>query len=316
MSRFPGAALSRAADTVTVAGFRVGWSLIRRMPERTAYALFDRIADVTVARGGGARMRANYATVRPELDDGALDALVRDGMRAYMRYYCEAFRLPVLTPDELAARVRVEGDGPIREVLEAGGSVVCFLGHLGNWDLAGAWGAVHLGPVTTVAERLEPEEVFEEFLAFRTGLGMTIHPLTGGPPPFPLLRAAARGVGLIPLLADRDLSRDGVEVDFCGEPARMAAGPAALALAGRRPLHPVSIRHERRGGGWGIVITFHEAVEVPESGTTRQKVSAMTQACADVLGETVRTHTADWHMLQPVFTKDLDLDRLARAGAS
>lgn len=317
MSAFAGGLVARATDVASVAGFRLGWTVIRRMPERAAYALFDRIADVTVARGGGARMRSNYATVRPELDDAALDALVRDGMRAYMRYYCESFRLPVLTPDELAERVRAEGDGPVRQIIADGGSLVCFLGHLGNWDLAGAWGAVHLGPVTTVAERLKPEEVFEEFLAFRTGLGMTIHPLTGGPAPFPLLREAAHRPGLIPLLSDRDLSRDGVEVDFCGEPARMAAGPAALALAERRPLFPVSIRHERRdGGGWGIVITFHDPVAVPESGATRAKVSAMTQACADVLGEEVRTHTADWHMLQPVFTKDLDLDRLARAGAS
>lgn len=316
MRGLPTAVVSRAADTVTVAGYRVGWSLIRRMPERAAYALFDRIADLTVARGGGARMRSNYRTVRPELGDAELDRLVHDGMRAYLRYYCEAFRLPVLTPDELAARVRSEGDGPIREVLDADGSVICFLGHLGNWDLAGAWGAQHLGPVTTVAERLEPEEVFEEFLEFRTGLGMTIHPLTGGPAPFPLLREAARQRGLIPLLSDRDLSRDGVQVTFCGEPARMAAGPAALALAERRPLHPVSIRHERREGGWGIVITFHDAVPVPTQGTTRDKVIAMTQSCADILGEAVREHTSDWHMLQPVFTKDLDRERLARAGAS
>lgn len=309
--------VSRATDVVTVAGFRLGWTVIRRMPERAAYALFDRIADVTVARGGGARMRSNYATVRPELDDAALDALVREGMRAYMRYYCESFRLPVLSADELAARVRVEGDGPVREILADDGSAICFLGHLGNWDLAGAWSAVHLGPVTTVAERLEPEEVFEEFLEFRTGLGMTILPLTGGPAPFPLLREATGRRGLIPLLSDRDLSRDGVEVDFCGEPARMAAGPAALALTSRRPLFPVSIRHERRdGGGWGIVITFHKAVAAPTSGTTRDKVATMTQACADALGGAVRSHTADWHMLQPVFTKDLDADRLARAGAS
>ena len=317
MSVLSSGLVPRATDAVTVAGFRLGWSFIRRMPERAAYALFDRIADLTVARGGGARLRSNFATVRPELDDAALDVLVRDGMRAYMRYYCEAFRLPVLSPDELTDRVRAEGDGPVREIIAEGGSLVCFLGHLGNWDLAGAWGAVHLGPVTTVAERLKPEEVFEEFLQFRTGLGMTILPLTGGPAPFPLLREAARRPGLIPLLSDRDLSRDGVEVDFCGEPARMAAGPAALALTERRPLFPVSIRHERRdGGGWGIVITFHDPVPVPESGTTRAKVSAMTQSCADALGAAVREHTADWHMLQPVFTKDLDPDRLARAGAS
>jgi len=288
---------------------------VRRMPERAAYRLFDAVADLTVARGGAERMRANYARVRPELDDAALDALVKEGMRRYLRYYCEAFRLPDLGPDDLAERVRAEGDGPIREAMD-GGSVVCFLGHLGNWDLAGAWGSVHLGHVTTVAERLEPEEVFEEFLAFREGLGMTILPLTGGPDVFSALRRALRTPGtIVPLLADRDLTARGVEVEFCGRAARMAAGPALLALAERRPLHPVSIRHERRGDGWGIVITFHPAVEVPATGTTRDRALAMTQECADVLGAVVAEHTEDWHMLQRVFLEDLDPERLSSAEA-
>ncbi|MEO7423369.1 MAG: phosphatidylinositol mannoside acyltransferase [Ornithinibacter sp.] len=296
-------------DTLVVGGHRLGWGAVRRMPERAAYALFNAAADLTVARGGAKRLRSNYARVRPELSEAELDALVRTGMRAYLRYYCEAFRLPDLGPDGIAARVRVEGDAPVRAVIEGGGSVVCFLGHMGNWDLAGAWGTTSLGPVTTVAERLEPEEVFEEFLAFRQGLGMTILPLTGGLDVFPALRAAARRPGIIPLLADRDLTSRGVEVDFCGRRARMAPGPAALALAERRPLHPVSIRHERVGKSWGILITFHPPVTVPDSGATRAKAMAMTQECADVLGEQVRRHTADWHMLQRVFVEDLDQAR-------
>lgn len=298
------------AETLSLTGHRLGWGAVRRMPERTAYRLFDRIADLAVRRGGARQLRANYARVRPELDDAALDALVRDGMRRYLRYYCEAFRLQGLAPDEIVARVRVEGDGPVREVIDGGGSVIAFLGHMGNWDLAGAWGTTSLGPVTTVAERLEPEEVFEEFLAFRESLGMTIIPLTGGVNPFPALREAARRPGIIPLLADRDLTARGVDVDFCGWPARMAPGPAALALAERRPLHPVSIRHEPRGSAWGIVITFHPAVPVPPPGTTRERAIALTQECADVLSAAVREHTADWHMLQRVFLDDLDRDRL------
>jgi KDO2-lipid IV(A) lauroyltransferase len=299
-------------DTATTAAYRLGFGAVRRLPERAAYPLFDRIADVAVRRGAGARLRANYATVRPDLAPDELDRLTTNGMRATLRYYCEAFRLPELSADDLAARVRLEGDGPVREVVAAGGSAVCFLGHLGNWDLAGAWATVHWAPVTTVAERLEPAEVFDEFLEFRSGLGMTILPLTGGPPVFPALREAARRPGLIPLLADRDLTRRGVVVDFCGEPARMAPGPAALALVERRPLFPVSIRHERRpSGGWGIVIRFHDRVAVPAEGTTAQRVHAMTQACADAVGSVVRRHPADWHMLQRVFVRDLDPARLS-----
>ena len=163
-------------------------------------------------------------------------------MRRYLRYYCEAFRLPTLTADDLLERVRVEGDGPVREVIDGGGSVVAFLGHLGNWDLAGAWGTTHLGPVTTVAERLKPEEVFEEFLAFRESLGMTILPLTGGVNPFPALREAARRPGIIPLLADRDLTARGVEVDLLrahrpdgARPGRAGPGRAAPAAPGLDP---------------------------------------------------------------------------------
>ncbi|MBM6403922.1 phosphatidylinositol mannoside acyltransferase [Phycicoccus sp. CSK15P-2] len=294
------------ADAATVAAHRLGFAVVRRMPERVAYRTFDAVADLTVARGGAERMRANYARVRPGTDAATLDALVREGMRSYLRYYCEAFRLPVLSRDELADRVRTEGDAPVRRVLAEGGSVVCFLGHLGNWDLAGAWCTQHLGAVTTVAERLEPEAVFREFLEFREGLGMTILPLTGGPDVFAALREAARRPGLLPLLADRDITRRGVTVDLCGLPARMAPGPAALALAERRPLVPVSIRHERRGSGWGIVVTFHPQVPVPTAGPTREKVLAMTQACADALGGAIREHPTDWHMLQRVFVEDLD----------
>ena len=165
MSARAGDRVSRATDAVTVAGFRVGWSLVRRMPERAAHALFDRIADLTVARGGGARLRGNYATVRPELDDAALDRLVREGMRAYMRYYCEAFRLPVLTPDELAARV-----GLVRGTVDVPAGIEAVLAAA---DGRPHWGKMHTRDAGDLARvyprwdefqqlrgRLDPDQVF------------------------------------------------------------------------------------------------------------------------------------------------------------
>ena len=298
--------VSALGDALAVSGYRLGWATVRRLPERTAYTVFEQIADLTVARGGAGveRLRSNYATVRPELSEAELDRLVRDGMRSYMRYYCEAFRLPDRSPEEVRALVRVEGDGAVRAELAEGRPVVCFLGHLGNWDLAGAWGTRELAPVVTVAERLKPEEVYAEFLAFRESLGMTILPLTGGGDVFAELRSHLGRPVLMPLLADRDLTDRGIEVDLCGHRSKMAAGPAALALASRAALHPVSIHYEPLpGSSWRhrIAITFHERVEVPSTGTSREKAAAMTQVCADALGVAIRQHTQDWHMLQRVF---------------
>jgi KDO2-lipid IV(A) lauroyltransferase len=282
------------------------------MPPRLAYGLFDLIADVAWKRRGKGveRMRSNYATVRPELTPAELDNLVRAGMRSYLRYWCDAFRLPDCTVDDLVARVRVSGVEPVRAHLQAGSSAVMFVGHLGNWDLGGAWSTTQLAPVVTVAERLKPEELFDEFLAFREGLGMRIFPLTGGNDVFRELVKACRSGALIALLADRDLTNGGIEVDFCGHRASMAVGPAALAVMTGAALHPCMFHYEReeQGPGWRTVVTFHDRVAVPAEGTSREKVQIMTQACADVLAREVREHTHDWHMMQRVFTKDLDED--------
>ncbi|HMT91016.1 MAG TPA: phosphatidylinositol mannoside acyltransferase, partial [Dermatophilaceae bacterium] len=250
--------------------------------------------------------------------DRELDDLVRQGMRSYLRYACDSFRLPDRTAEELDRAVRPIGDGPVREHLAAGRSVVVFVAHMGNWDTAGAWSTAHLAPVTTVAERLKPEAVFQEFFAFREALGMTILPLTGGPDPFTGLKAAVQRGDFVALVSDRDLTRGGVEVDFCGRRARMAKGPAVLALQTGAPLFAAEIHYERAQPGRGIngfevVVGFSEQIPVPSEGKTADRVVAMTQACATFLEGAIREHTEDWHMMQRVFVEDLDPGRLARS---
>lgn len=305
------------ANTLSVLGFRLGWSTLKRLPEPIAYGLFDRIADVAVRRDGAGirRLRSNYRRARPELDAGELDALVRAGMRSYMRYYCEAFRLPSLPPGRIDDSVRVVDDAEPRTFTEAGETLIAFVGHLGNFDLAAAWAAGNLAPVTTVAERLKPEEVFQEFLAFRTSIRMDIIPLTGGDDPFgSLLRTARAGGRVIALASDRDLTRHGVEVDLLGHRARMAKGPAVLSLMTGAPLYCAAIHYEKapKGeglGGYRTVVRFSPRLHPRVEGTTAEKAQDLVQQCADHLSVTIREHTSSWHMLQRIFVDDLDPDR-------
>jgi KDO2-lipid IV(A) lauroyltransferase len=113
---------------------------------------------------------------------------------------------------------------------------------------------------------------------------------------------------LVPLLADRDLTERGLFVRFCDRSARMAAGPAALALATGAPLHPVAIYYEPDPGSapgpsaYRLVIEFGPAVHPQDSAATRaEQTQDLTQQCADFLTEQVRAHTEDWHMIQRVF---------------
>jgi KDO2-lipid IV(A) lauroyltransferase len=250
--------------------------------------------------------------VRPELSEAELDTLVRQGMRSYMRYYCEAFRLPSLSRAQVDGAVVVRGDAEVRELCARGEAVIAFVGHLGNFDLAAAWSAGNLMPVTTVAERLKPEEVFQEFVAFRRSIDMDIIPLTGGEDPFHGLLDAARGGGrIIALAADRDLTNGGVEVDLLGHRARMAKGPAVLSLMTGAPLYAARIWYEPAPAGEGLgghrtVIEFSERLVPRVQGTTAVRAADLIQQCADHLAVTIREHTSSWHMLQRVFVDDLD----------
>jgi KDO2-lipid IV(A) lauroyltransferase len=318
-------AVERVGERATLLAYRSGWRIVRLLPQAVAYPLFDLIADVVWRRQGSGvrRLQRNLARARPGFDDAALRRLAREGMRSYLRYWCDTFRLADWDARRIGATVRVEGDEPVRRALADGRGAVMFLGHLGNWDHAGAWSTLNLAPVTTVAERLRPEPLYEQFLGFRRRLGMTILPLTGGSDVFRTLTRTLRSGGFVPLLADRDLSGGGVEVELLGEPARVAVGPAALALTTGAALFPVSIRYERltRVGGrpaapWGIVICFHdEVVPGPADASTgrRAAVRDLTQRCVDALSAAIRESPQDWHMLQRVFVADLETTAV-RAG--
>ncbi|MGO2740184.1 MAG: LpxL/LpxP family acyltransferase, partial [Cellulosimicrobium funkei] len=139
-----------------------------------------------------------------------------------------------------------------------------------------------------------------------------------------LVRGASRPGKIIPLLADRDLTHRGIEVDLFGERARVAAGPAALAVSTGAPLVPAGIFYERlrgerrraAGSPWGLVIRFFPRVEIAMDVPRAQRVAAATQSWVDALSVAIREHPHDWHMLQKVFVDDLDPERYARTRAA
>jgi lauroyl/myristoyl acyltransferase len=297
-----GQVTSRMVGRLTDAAYATGWALVKALPEWFGAALFRRIADVAWwHRGASVRqLEANLRRIAPAADSRRLS---RQGMRSYLRYWLEVFRLPVLPPERILTEMHMIDEQRLIDAVDAGKGVICALPHSGNWDHAGAW-AMHRGlRLTTVAERLEPTALFDRFVAFRQGMGMEVLALTGGGEVFLNLARRLRAGSLLCLLADRDLTAGGVEVDFFGEPARMPAGPAALAVATGAALLPTTLWYDEQGG-WGCRI--YPAVLPPAEGDRKAKVAAMTQQVADAFAESIAEHPADWHMLQPLWSADLD----------
>ncbi|WP_262064023.1 phosphatidylinositol mannoside acyltransferase [Streptomyces sp. STR69] len=297
--------MSSAQERLTDALYGLGWGAVKKLPEPAAVRLGRTIADLAWKRRGKGvqRLESNYARVVPDASPERLAELSRAGMRSYLRYWMESFRLPAWSAERVKAGFDPKDVHHLTEGIASDRGVILALPHMANWDLAGAWVTTKLEtPFTTVAERLKPETLYDRFVAYREGLGMEVLPHSGGTA-FGTLARRLRDGGLVCLVAERDLSASGVEVKFFGEATRMPAGPALLAQQTGALLLPVTLWYDDSPVMRGRV---HPPVEVPESGDRAEKTSVMTQALADAFATGIADHPEDWHMLQRLWLADLD----------
>lgn len=256
-----------------------------------------------------------------------LRRLSRIGMRSYFQYFAEAMTVAGRSESVLRARIRGTGDGleSLRRHTATDGkasSAPIAIGHQGNWDYAGFWAKYSVAPVVTVAEHLANEELLRTFVQIREHLGIRVL-LAGSGHLTTRLESSMREDTpvVVPLLADRDLSRHGEFVDAFGSIIRVARGPAALAYDTGQPLYVVNMYRERLSGArrkaahakYGYVVDIHGPVDIEEfrSMPRDEAIHHISQAWVDVWAKGIAQHPCDWHMLQPIFLQDLDPSRLA-----
>ena len=295
--------MSAVADAVTEWAFEAGWSITKRLPERTSRRTFQLGADRMWRRRGPSvrQLERNLARIDPTWSESEIRDLSRETLRGYLRYWNEAFRLPSWSPERIRDTFDLENKAWMDEAVRTGAGAIMVPGHMANWDHAGAWASLRYGGITTVAERLKPEGLFDQFLAYRQTLGMEVFPL-GHPD---LVRDLARRLNegrIVALLGDRDISRNGIEVSLFGQPASMPAGPAILSIMTGAPLYPVSMWFdgERCDGH------IYEQVQVPQGVDRTEQIRQMTQKIADCYEDGIRRRPTSWHMLQKVWLADLN----------
>lgn len=284
-------------DRLTVFAFRAAWAALPRTPEVLATFIFNLLSDLAWLHNGSdvQRLQTNLARVTgrdPASDE--VRQLTRRALRSYGRYWREMFSLSAWSQADIEQRLRVIGKEHLDAAVASGRGAVLAGTHSGNWDLPGLWAGREYGRVTTVAERLKPEELFDAFVEKRSAHGLEIVPHRGGArSPFAILLERVRAGGIVALVSDRDLSERGVEVQFFGATARMAAGPAALARGTGAALMPVAVWND----GPTVVLHIHAPLQVTPDDT----VEDVCQRIADVFASDIAAHAEDWHMMQRVW---------------
>lgn len=285
-------------------GYVVGSWVARWMPERLAYGLANAVGTMQGrrARKRTTQVEKNLARVTGlPLGSDELLEVVAEAHRSYARYWLETFRAVRADAAFFRERMHPVGVEHIQGQLDAGRGSVVLIGHLGNWDAAGAWAGAVGWKVVTVAETLKPRRLFDFFVAHRTRLGLTIYPAEKGVTS-KLVDAVEAGA-VVPILGDRDLKGTGVEVEFFGEPATFPRGPAALALRTGVPIIFAGIRGTRVDGRWGWALDVSPPLELPAADDP-DAIDKLTAAAIKALEGYIARHPAEWHVFQPFWTAD------------
>ncbi|HEX7166363.1 MAG TPA: phosphatidylinositol mannoside acyltransferase [Acidimicrobiales bacterium] len=296
--------MSARTDRLSYLGYRVGAAVANALPVPVASVLAAGAgAGFSRALKGRRTMLARHLrrVYGDGLSEAQLDAKVAQAFDSYAKYWLESFRLGSTGHDALEAGMSWEGVARVDEALAAGNGVIMAMPHLGGWDFGAAWLASAGFPATVVVEALEPRELFEWFVSLREAMGLTVVP--HGPEAGTAVLRALRANEIVGLVADRDLARNGIEVEFFGERTTLPAGPATLALRTGAVLLPCAIYFAERGHH-GVV---RPPVDTSRSGSFRDDVGRVMQAFAHELEHLIRRAPEQWHLMQPNWPSDYEL---------
>lgn len=283
-------------EQLTAFAYLFGWKIVRIIPEPLAYQIFQSLADRSVRREGKSfqRLRENLRRVLPEHSESELNRITALGMRSYLRYWCDAFRLPSWNHERIVSSVTVEGEELFRSCVAEGKGVVVALPHSGNWDHAGAYFSATGIPIISVAEKLRPERIFRAFLEYRRRIGIKIY--SAAENVLPALHAHLANGDVVALVADRDLSKSGIEVKFFDGIAKMPSGPALLALRNNSYLIVAHVTYR----GSGIHIAFSKPLNSTAL-TEQEQIKDLMQQSAHHFAAGIAKNPEDWHMLQRIW---------------
>jgi phosphatidylinositol dimannoside acyltransferase len=296
-------ALDEFANALTFGSYRFAALATRAMPRPVARALAPTFGfGANIASGDRRDMIARHLRrADPTLGGLRLRRAVQEAFDYYARYWIESFKLPHMSGAEVDRHMRNDGYQHVLDGLAAGKGVILALPHLGGWEWAGRW-LVHQGHgLTVVVEQIEPPELFDWFADLRAKLGMNVVAL--GPDAGREVLAALKRNDIVCLLCDRDIPRNGIEVDFFGERTTLPAGPATIAMRTGAPLLPTAVYFSGRGNdhlGW-----VRPPVPLDRSGgSLRDDVTRGTQALASELEVLIRRAPQQWHLFQPNWPSD------------
>jgi KDO2-lipid IV(A) lauroyltransferase len=197
-------------------------------------------------------------------------------------------KFSTMTPEQMLARVRFEGEERVVSAHAQGKGVLLFTGHFGFWEINALVHALELRPMSVLARPLDNPLLHRLLESTRMKTGNSVIYRRGAIRR--VMRALESNEAVAVLIDQHIQTADAVYVDFFNRPAATTSALAALALRTGAPVVPV-FALPIPGGRFRMV--YEHAVDPPRADDP-EAVREFTQRCTDVLEMYVRRYPGLW----------------------
>lgn len=281
---------------------------IGRMPLRWRYGIAHFVADRVYDWGPriGPNVRSNIRHVLgPDAPADEVDRIARDCARNTGRYYADVIGMNRMNAREfLEHDLQLEGLAYIHEARAAGHGVVVASAHYGNPEFAMQGVAAAGVEMFAMVEPLEPPELGRLMRALRTVHGHSYEPVS-----FSTIKKAInwlRNGGAVAILIDRDIQKRGIELNFCGYPARFPTGAVDLALRTNAVLLPSWVR---RLDHYKVRGTIGPPMPLIVTGNADEDRRVNTQRLLNLFEKELRKDPGQWAVLDRIWPGDVPARR-------
>lgn len=227
--------MRRRSDLAAYAAMRAALAAVRLLPRPVALAAGAAVG--RAARRAGLRRRVtdqNLALAFPDLPPAERSRIARGVYRHFGRMAVDSLRLSALGPRALVPHV-TGGDCVrlLEERLPRGRGVIVLTGHVGNWELAGAYVAARGFPLAAVVKPPANPYVARHAERVRERLGIETIPMPEARVGVP---EALKANKIVALVADQGALRSTIWSPFFGRPTRTPPGPGLFAARSGAPV--------------------------------------------------------------------------------
>ncbi|MBN1155754.1 lysophospholipid acyltransferase family protein [candidate division KSB1 bacterium] len=222
-------------------------------------------------------------------NDRAINRMAKDVFIYIGCNVVDAFRIAKFTPENIDDYVTAHGLQKLDAAQAKGKGVLLVTGHIGNWELLGAYLAIKGYPLYVIGAPLYDPRMDQILVKNRENSGLKYIPRGDSTR---LILKALKNREMIGILIDQDSRHvSGEFVDFLGHEAYTPVGPAVLAMKTGAPLVPLAI-HLR--SDYHHVIEIGDVIELESSDDEKADRIQNTLKCSKAVETFIRKHPKQW----------------------